>query len=226
MCGRLTQQLSSEEYAALFGAEDDYFDLGAHYNVAPTQWASVVLAQDHQRIVSGLRWGLIPAWASDPSIGARLINARAETVAEKPSFRTSFRKQRCIVPADAFYEWQKVGATKLPHVIERQDKRPLAFAGLWAVWRPKGSNEAIRSFTVVTTEANPVVSVIHDRMPVILPEENWPEWLDPANDNVAALTSLLVPFSAAPMRAYPVSKLVNNVRNDSPELVEPVSISG
>jgi putative SOS response-associated peptidase YedK len=223
MCGRLVQQLSSERIADLFGAKQLELDVGGHYNVAPTQMVSVVLEQDGQWVVSRLRWGLIPPWAPDVSIGSRMINARAETVAEKPAFKSAFRRRRCIVPADSFYEWKRTGTTKTPYVIERQDKQPLAFAGLWEVWRPKSSDAAVRSFTIITTEANQLVSAIHDRMPVILPDEVWGEWLDPANEDIGALQSLLVPFAAEQLHAFPVSPLVNNVRNDSPELLEPVA---
>ncbi len=222
MCGRITQQLSSDEIARLFGAEDEANDLGGHFNVAPTQNVRVVLEEDHRRIVEELRWGLIPSWATDPSIGSRMINARAETVVEKPAFRTAFRRYRCIVPADSFYEWKRDGTVKVPFAIGRRDGAPLALAGLWSVWRPKGSEERVRSFTIITTEANSLLAPIHDRMPVILPEDAWSEWIDPKNEDVGALKSLLVPFPAEAMRAYPVSRAVNDVRHDGPELIEPV----
>jgi putative SOS response-associated peptidase YedK len=226
MCGRITQQLSSDEIARLFGAEDEAADPGGHFNVAPTQNVDVVVDADDHRIVTHLRWGLVPPWASDPSIGSRLINARAETVAEKPSFRTSFRRQRCIVPAGSFYEWERTGTAKVPYVIGKRDGSPLALAGLWASWRSKESDQRIRTFTIITTGANALVRPIHDRMPVILPEDAWDEWLDPHNEDVAALTSLLVPFPPEAMRAYPVSRLVNDVRRDGPELIEPVGAVG
>jgi putative SOS response-associated peptidase YedK len=222
MCGRITQQLTSDEIARLFGAEDEVADPGGHFNVAPTQHVDVVLDSDSHRVVTRLRWGLVPSWAADPSIGSRLINARAEGVAEKPSFRSSFRRHRCIVPADSFYEWERAGSTKVPYVIGKRDGSPLALAGLWASWRSTDSDERLRTFTIITTEANALVRTIHDRMPVILPEGAWDEWLDPRNEDVAALSSLLVPYPAEEMRAYPVSRLVNDVRHDGPELVEPV----
>jgi putative SOS response-associated peptidase YedK len=222
MCGRMTQQLSSQEYADYFSAQDTLFDLGAHYNVAPTQVAAVVLEEDHRRVVAGLRWGLVPPWAPDLSIGSKMINARAETVSEKPSFRKAFQRRRCIVPANSFYEWKRTGSTKIPFAVGKHDGSPLALAGLWETWRDKDADRQVRTFTILTTEANTLMQPIHDRMPVILPDTVWSEWLDPANEDIAALSSLLVPYPADQMRAYPISTLVNNVRNDGPELIRPI----
>jgi putative SOS response-associated peptidase YedK len=225
MCARATQQVTSEQIARLFGAEDEAHDPGGHFNLAPTQDVSLVLESDQGRVVTRLRWGLVPPWADDPKIGLRMINARAETVAEKPAFRSAFRRHRCVVPVSSFYEWQHVGAAKLPYVIGKADGSPLALAGLWETWRSKDDGGSMRTFTIITTEANALVQTLHDRMPVILPESAWSEWLDPRNEDVPALASLLVPFPSEEMRAYPVSKLVNNVRNDGPELVEPLKVA-
>ncbi len=219
MCGRLTQQLSSDELAQLFGAEDLANDPGSHFNVAPTQSIRVVVEHDGRRVVAAQRWGLIPSWADNARIGARLINARAETVAEKPAFRSAFRRHRCIVPADSFYEWQTSGKVKTPFAVRRNDGQPLAFAGLWASWRNPAADERVASCTIVTTEANSLLAAIHNRMPVILPEDAWSEWLDPTNEDLVALQSLLKPFPAELMQAYPVTRLVNDVRHDGPELV-------
>jgi putative SOS response-associated peptidase YedK len=223
MCGRLTQQLSSEEIARLFDAKDEVHDAGGNYNVAPTQPIRAILERDDERVLTILRWGLVPPWADSLQIGARLINARGETLAEKPSFRTAFRRHRCLIPADSFYEWQTTPGGKTPYVIERQDGQPLAMAGLWSSWRAPTTSATIPTCTIVTTTANALVAPVHDRMPVILPTTDWDEWLDPANENVAALQSLLRPFPADQLTAYRVAALVNNVRNNGPELVQPLA---
>jgi putative SOS response-associated peptidase YedK len=222
MCGRITQYLTSEEIAALFGAEDEVDDSAERYNVAPTQMVMIVVEDGAKRVVTAQRWGLIPPWADDPKIGSRLINARGETVAEKPSFRASFKRQRCIIPANGFYEWQKRGDRKVPHAIVRKDEKPLALAGLWSSWRDPESGEQVRSFAIITTTANATLAPIHDRMPVILPDDAIDTWLDPNFQDVPALQSLLRPYPDDLLRAYPVSRLVNDVRNDGPQLVFPL----
>lgn len=222
MCGRMTQHLSSEEIAAIFGA-DAIVDLpGGRFNVAPTQSVMLVEEDGERRIVTSCRWGLIPSWAANLKIGAQLINARAETVAEKPSFRAAFKRQRCIVPIDGFYEWQKEGASKVPHAIVSRDGQPLALAGLWSSWRDPSTGEDVRSFTVITTQANETMRPIHERMPVILPREAWETWLDPTFQDVPALQSLLRSAPDDLLRAYPVSRDVNDVRHDGPQLLLPV----
>jgi putative SOS response-associated peptidase YedK len=221
MCGRITQNLTSEEIAELFGAEDQLQSSGGRFNVAPTQDIAAVVERDEHRVVTSFRWGLIPPWADSPKVGVQMINARSETVAEKPSFKSPFRKNRCIIPADAFYEWQRTGAAKVPHAIVRVDGRPLALAGLWTSWRDPASEEKIRSCTIITTTANETLSSLHERMPVILPEEVWDEWLDPENSDVPALQSLLVPSPIDAVRAFQVSTRVNNVRYDSADLLVP-----
>jgi len=221
MCGRITQNLTSDEIAELFGAEDQAQTPGGRFNVAPTERILGVVENDEQRIVTTYRWGLIPPWAESVKIGVQMINARAETVTEKPAFRTAFRKSRCIIPVGAFYEWQRTGPVKVPHAVVRQDGRPLSLAGLWTIWRDPASDERIRSCAIITTAANESMSSIHDRMPVILPESAWDEWLDPKNSDVPALQSLLHPLDADLLRVYPVSSLVNSVRNDTEELLVP-----
>ena len=219
MCGRFVQKLSGEEIARLFAGELFVSEPGERYNVAPTQSVLVVVEHDQHRVVTSHRWGLIPSWAKDPKIGVQMINARAETLAEKPAFRTAFRRQRCIVPADAFYEWQRHGTSKTPYAIVRRDGQPLAFAGLWSAWHKPESDERILSCTIVTTEANERLASLHERMPVILPEDAWSEWLDPGFQEVGPLQSLLRPYPSELLDAYPVSPRVNSVRNDGPELL-------
>lgn len=223
MCGRMTQYLSSEEIAALFGAEPFGGPSGGRYNVAPTQTALVVEEDGERRVIAAHRWGLIPPWADSAKIGSQMINARAETVAEKPSFRSAFKRQRCIVPVDGFYEWQKVGTTKVPHAIVRKDGKPLALAGLWSSWRDPNTGEELRTFTVITTRANATMQPLHERMPVILPDEAWDRWLDPTCSDVPALQSLLRPAPDDLLHAYSVSRLVNDVRNDGPQLLLPLA---
>ena len=172
-----------------------------------------------------MRWGLIPSWAKDMSIGSRMINARAETVGEKPSFRNALRRRRCLVLADGFYEWQKLGKQKRPMRIVMQSGEPFAFAGLWETWRdPQG--DVIPSCTIITTSANDTLGPIHDRMPVILPRDLEDLWLDNSVDDPDALTSVLTPYDDDAMEAYEVSPLVNSARNDGPEVVERVGREG
>lgn len=222
MCGRLTQSLTAEALAALFEAIAVVDYDGGRFNVAPTQPLLVVVADAGQRVIDTYRWGLIPSWAKDMEIGQKMINARAETVREKPSFRAPFKRQRCIVPADAFYEWQRAETTKVPHAIRRTDGKPLAFAGLWSSWYNRQTDVTIRSAAIITTEANELMQSIHDRMPVILTEETWEHWLDPEFDDGDALQGLLQPCPSEWLEAYPVSRAVNSVRNDGPELLAPV----
>lgn len=223
MCGRITQHLSSDEIAALFGAEPLVDLPGGRYNVAPTQMVMVVREEEQRRVVVAQRWGLIPPWADSPRIGARLINARGETVAEKPSFRSAFKRQRCIVPAEAFYEWRRDGSGKVPHAVVRRDGQPLSLAGLWSSWRDPASGEELPTFTIVTTAANETIRPLHERMPVILPEAVWDTWLDPSFQDVPFLQALLRPAPDDVLRTYQVSPAVNNVRNDGPQLVLPIA---
>src|SRR5262249_10584721 len=222
MCGRITQYLSKSELAALYRAEalDDL--PGARFNVAPTQMVLVIVEDGEKRVVTAHRWGLIPPWADNPQIASRLINARAETVADKPAFRSAFRHHRCLVPVDGFYEWKQEASGKSPYAIVRHDGKPLALAGLWSSWRDAQSGEEIRSFTIITTTANTLMRPIHERMPVILPEDTWDVWLDPEFQDVGALQSFLRPCPEDLLRAYRVSRRVNDVTNDGPELLEAV----
>jgi putative SOS response-associated peptidase YedK len=230
MCGRITQQRPSSELADIFGAEDLAEEPGGRFNVAPTDQAAVVVQRDERRALTSYRWGLIPHWSESPNTGNRMFNARAESIDHTPAFRYAFQKRRCLVPADAFYEWRRSvdarGKTvRQPFAVVRQDGRPLALAGLWAGWKDDDTGEIIRSFTIVTTAANDLMRPIHDRMPVVVPESAWERWLDPTRTEAPALAELkglLVPAEDGWLEAYPVSRRVNDVRNDDPTLVVPI----
>lgn len=228
MCGRFTLHHAREDIEARFEAEaltDKAVAIEEpRYNIAPTQNVLVV-TQNGARHLEFYHGGLIPSWAKDPAIGSRMINARAETLAEKPSFRTALRRRRCLLPADGFYEWQAIPAgegkkaVKIPTYLRRRDQEMFAFAGLWDEWlAPDGS--PLRSCTIVTTAPNALTAPIHDRMPVILRPEDEALWLDPATEP-AELTSLLVPYPAEWMEAYAVSRAVNAPTVDAPECIEP-----
>jgi putative SOS response-associated peptidase YedK len=192
------------------------------FNVAPTQNVAVVRLDSKQqgRELPHLRWGLIPSWADDPSIGSRMINARAETVAEKPAFRHAFKAKRCLVVADGFYEWQRMDGRKQPYFIHLKDDRPFAFAGLWERWT-KG-DELIESCTIITTGANELMQPIHDRMPVVIPKSAYDIWLDPTIKDPERLQPLLAPYPSDEMVAYTVSTLVNSPKNDVEACVQRV----
>jgi putative SOS response-associated peptidase YedK len=219
----MTMRADPSDVARIFDAEvrdpDAFAELGPRYNVAPTQPIAVVLQRDDGRFVELHRWGLVPAWAKSVSAGNRLINARAESVAASPAFRTAFLRRRCIVPADGFYEWRREGSRKQPFLIHAADDRPLAFAGLWSPWRDPASGEWLLSAAVVTTRANAVVGSLHDRMPVILAPDEWPIWADPEIRDPGLLSDLLRPAADELLTLQPVSPLVNNANNEGPELL-------
>jgi putative SOS response-associated peptidase YedK len=222
MCGRFKLTMTPEVMAELFGIDDEPV-MAPRFNIAPTQQVLTVRRSDgNRRQWAHARWGLVPSWAKDPSIGARMINARAETVAEKPSFRVAVRKRRCLIPADGFYEWRKTGAGKQPYLIGFEDGQPFAMAGLWESWRqPDGS--PLESCTILTTSANPVVADLHERMPVILPPELYDEWLHSEPLPPPRLQEILVPFTGPGMTANRVSTRVNNPRNDDPACAQLIS---
>ena len=225
MCGRFLVFTPSAEICRIAGVGTP-LNLQPRYNIAPTQDAPVVrLAEDRaSREMAMLRWGLVPGWAKDLAIGAKMINARAESVTEKPSFRSAFAKRRCLVPADGFYEWHAAaakGQPKQPFLIARADRQPFFMAGLWERW--KGPDGPVESFTILTTDAHPSIAAIHHRMPVVLPPDAYQIWLDPASAP-ADLTALLRPFESAPLAAVPISTRVNKVQNDDATLIEPVDI--
>ena len=220
MCGRFTLSSPSETVEALFELAETP-DLAARYNVAPTQAVATVLvdAGKSQRVLRMLHWGLVPSWAKDPGIGARMINARAETVATKPSFRSAFRRRRCLIVADGFYEWKKLEHGKQPYYIRLADGAPFAFAGIWEHWEGGDAGE-IDSCTIITTEPNELTRDIHNRMPVILAPEDRTKWLDPDLTEPADVQALLRPYPPDFMEAYPVSTRVNRASNDVPECIE------
>ncbi|BCL38097.1 SOS response-associated peptidase [Nostoc sp. MS1] len=221
MCGRFTLTQSPEALAEVFHVQQ-LLDLEAQYNIAPTQTVVTVLhsAESDKREFQKLRWGLIPSWAKDPSISTKLINARSETLAEKPSFRSAFKQRRCLIVADGFYEWQRKQGKKQPFYFRLKDEQPFGFAGLWEKWtNPEG--EVINSCTIVTTTANEVLQPIHDRMPVILAPQDYDLWLDPQEQKPQALQHLLSPYPAAEMTSYPVSTVVNSSKHNSAECIIP-----
>jgi putative SOS response-associated peptidase YedK len=226
MCGRYTLSSPGDMIAEVFDLVD-VPEVLPRYNLAPTQEAAVVriTAPGAPRTLARLRWGLIPTWAKDPSIGNRMINARAESVGEKPAYRDSFRRRRCLVPADGFYEWKRVGKGKQPYLIRRRDRRPFGFAGLWSAWHaPDAAPDAPprETFTILTTSPNELMHDIHDRMPVILGHADFAAWLDPANRDTAGLQALLVPCPPDGWEAVPVSTRVNSPAHDAADCIEPL----
>ena len=221
MCGRFTQRASAERIAEAFGVRE-VPPLAARYNIAPTQSVLTVHGSPDGREARMLQWGLVPRWAKDPSIGARLINARRETVGEKPAFRDSFRRRRCLIAADGFYEWRRTDGGKQPFFFRLRDDRPFGFAGLWDRW--EGSDGApIVSCTILTTEANDVLRPVHDRMTVILDPGDYDLWLDPDLKRTDLLHDLLRPYSPGEMASHPVSLRVNRPSNDDPQCVTPLN---
>jgi putative SOS response-associated peptidase YedK len=241
MCGRYVSTASPEKIADYFGAmagpDTTASPLPANFNVAPTaEVYGVVATADGVRHVEVFKWGLVPTWAKDVKIGSKMINARSETVGEKPAYKGVFRKHRCLIPMDGFYEWQagqeggpvtaKGAPVKQPMFIHRVDGEPLAVAGLWSSWRSReaGDDEPwLHSCTILTTSANSTMTPVHDRMPVILPAWAWDEWLDPTNDDTEALARLLVPAPDTLLTMHKVSTAVNSVRNKGEELIAPLN---
>ena len=221
MCGRFTQQRPASELAEIFGAEPLVDDPGGHFNVAPTDEALVVVQRDDRRAVTAYRWGLIPHWATDARVGSRMFNARAETLTASPAFREAFRRRRCLVPVDSFYEWKREGTIRQPYRVSQADGRPLALAGLWAGWREPSTDVIRRTFTIITTTPNHALAELHDRMPVVVPEDAWARWLAPGPPDAGELIGLLAPNDAVDLWIYAVSRLVNDVRQDGPALIEP-----
>jgi putative SOS response-associated peptidase YedK len=222
MCGRFAQQRPASELAEIFAAEPLADDPGPRFNVAPTDEALVVVQREERRAITAYRWGLIPHWAENTKVGSRMFNARAETLTSSPAFRDAFVRKRCLVPVDGFYEWKREGANRQPFLIGRADGLPLTLAGLWSGWRDPVADRVVRTFTIITSGPNDQVADIHNRMPVVLPEELWPMWLDPLADG-SELRAILEPNDDTPLLIRPVSRLVNDVRNDGPALIEPMS---
>lgn len=238
MCGRFVSASPPDEIARYFDAAPPETALEASYNVAPTNDVYAVTSDGGVRRVEAYHWGLVPKWAKDPKIGSKMINARSETLATKNAYKSAFKRKRCIIPADGFYEWQrkpdpegKPKPKKQPHYIHSTDDAPLAIAGLWEVWKGprKASDEAaggqeedqaLHSCTIITTTPNETMATLHDRMPVLLPASAWDEWLDPDNDDLDTLGKLLVPAPSELITTYPVTTAVNSVRNKGPELLD------
>ncbi len=223
MCGRFTLTADPADLQDAFNwINFGNAEFSRRYNIAPTQPLAVV-ANTGENKLDFFTWGLVPFWAKDPTIGSRMINARSETLAEKPSFKNAFKHRRCLILADGFYEWQKMPGekAKIPTYIHMKPGKPFAFAGLWEEWNsPDGSQ--ILSATIITTEPNELIKPIHNRMPVILSESAYEQWIAPGESDTHKLSSLLRPFDAELMEAYPVSRMVNNPRNDSPNCIKPL----
>ncbi len=223
MCGRFTLSTPAQTLQKLFDLPE-VRELTPRYNIAPSEMLATVRLPEGKpsRELALLRWGLIPPWADDPDVGNRMINARAETVATSPAFRGAFRRRRCLVPADGFYEWQRQGRQKQPFYLHMRDGSPFAFAGLWEHWKgPEG--QVIESCTLITTEPSDLVRPVHNRMPVILAPDDYALWLDPGVQDVEALKALLRPYPPVQMEAYPVSQMVNSPANDDPACVVPLA---
>jgi len=227
MCGRFTQQRSASELGDIFAAEPLADELGPRYNVAPTDDAFVVVQREDRRAITAYRWGLVPHWAVDLKAGSRMFNARAETLTTSPAFRVAFKQRRCLVPIDSFYEWKREGKLRQPFNVVREDGRPMALAGLWAGWKDPASDpdapRIVRTFTIITSAPNEALAELHDRMPVIVPDDAWDRWLDPTPADSGELRAMLEPSDAIALRIYPVERLVNDVHRDGPELIEPLA---
>ncbi|MCZ7534077.1 MAG: SOS response-associated peptidase [Acidimicrobiia bacterium] len=222
MCGRFVQVEKPEFYAEHFGVDVVRTEtIKPSWNVAPTMDVYAVAEHDGERVLTSFRWGLVPFWAKDPKIGNRAINARVETAADKPMFRDSFASRRCLIPLDGFYEWERKEKGKLPHYIHNKDGSPLSAAGLWASWRDKETDERLLTCTILTGKPNQLLEPIHDRMPVIVEEEHWGTWLDPTNGADAAMNAVGV-YPSSRLVEYPVSTLVNNVRNNTADNLTPL----
>ena len=226
MCGRYRlsrrKQILEEHFATISGDED----WSPRYNIAPTQPVPIIRQNPKEPIrdLSLVRWGLIPSWATDSSVGARMINARSETATTKPAFRDALKSRRCLIPADGFYEWSRTGKAKQPYCCEVAEGELFAFAGIWDRWRDQNGN-AVETCSILTTTPNAVTSAIHDRMPVILDPDSYNLWLDPGMRDVSSVSELLKPCDARLMRCYPVSIRINRVANDDQECSSPVELA-
>jgi putative SOS response-associated peptidase YedK len=235
MCGRFTLHHTTEEIAQRFAVQQVLFEMPPRYNIAPSQPVAAVIQQDGARRLEGLRWGLVPFWAKDPEIGNRLINARAETLAEKPAFRQALARRRCLIPADGFYEWKQEATGRQPMHIRMNDGRLFAFAGLWEEWKPPADalrdatleeslhDGVLRTCTIVTTDPNALLATMHHRMAVILRPEDEAAWLDPSLQDVPRLLDLLRPYPDQAMEAYAISKRVNAPTFDDPVCIAPLA---
>jgi len=217
MCGRFARINTANEIKEIFNLDQIEIELGPSYNIAPTQDVAVII-ENGSSTLTAMRWGLIPFWAKDIAIGSKLINARSDTINEKPSFKYSFQKRRCLIVASGFYEWQKRGANKFPYFVHLKDNKPFCFAGIYDNWKSL-EGEKITSCSIITTEALDNLKNIHPRMPVILSEDNFSLWFK--NSNVNTLKQLLVPYQEHDFDLYEVSQDVNSPKNNYPDLIEP-----
>ncbi|MEX1031281.1 MAG: SOS response-associated peptidase [Paenibacillaceae bacterium] len=218
MCGRFSLRVEMEELLSYYGLIQSNYTYTPRYNIAPGQSITALIDSNSGCKMGPLRWGLVPSWATDERMGYKMINARAETLAEKPAFRQSYSRRRCIIPADGYYDWKK--DTKQPHRITMNDESIFSLAALYDNWVAPDGNK-LHSCTIITTESNDILSTIHDRMPVILPKEHHDTWLDRSITDITVLQQLLIPFPSKPMTAYQVSPMVGNVKNDVPACIEP-----
>lgn len=222
MCGRFSATFSFREIKVRWNLYGD-LSFEARYNIAPSQSVPVILRNGDHNEAKLMRWGLVPSWAPDPSIGNRMINARAETLLEKPSFRNLVAQRRCLIPADGFYEWRREGNRKVPVWIHLKKKEPFAFAGLWDSWRNPQEGDVLNTFTIITTEPNSLLRPIHNRMPVIYDAAMGRQWLEHSFDRAMTLAAVLRPGPSEYMEASDVSSFVNSPENDGPECIQPVS---
>ncbi len=222
MCGRFVGYRQLDELQQFFPIDRANCDVTANFNVAPTQEILAIYTYEGENWLDRFHWGLVPFWAKDPSIGNRMINARAETIAEKPSFKNAFKKRRCLIIADGFYEWKGTKGQKQPMLITLPDKKPFAFAGLWEIWYKNKQAPAYRSCTIITTEASASIREIHHRMPVILKPEVYKDWLNPQYQNTENLKHILAVERLTELTSYPVSKQVNSARNNDLSLLDPI----
>ncbi len=223
MCGRFTLTVDTAQLQEAFPGVEIPDGIAPRYNIAPTQPVAVIPNEEHKKLDFYV-WGLIPSWAKDPEIGSRMINARAETLADKPAFRTAFHRRRCLIPASGFYEWrQEPGSrAKTPIYVQLESGEPFALAGLWEIWN-SSDGSLIKSCTIITTEPNPLLERIHNRMPVIVRPKDYNRWLDPKELKTQDLHDILTPYPAIEMIAHPVSRMVNSPDNDQPECVAPLA---
>lgn len=220
MCGRFVLTVNPEVVQTAFDLTTMPPIMSPRFNVAPTQPVAVI-SNENPHELTFYKWGLIPSWSKDPSIGSKMINARSESAAEKPSFRSAFKRRRCIIPADGFYEWRQHGGDKTPMFIHMKDQEVFGMAGLWEIWHSPDGGE-IRTCSILTTDANEFMQTIHNRMPVILHKEDYNLWLSPNEEPAGVLQELMKPYSGDELTAYPVSKMVNKPSNDTPDLIQPV----
>jgi putative SOS response-associated peptidase YedK len=221
MCGRYALQSTPAELVTRFGL-DECTDFGPRFNIPPgTDIPVIRQSPEGRRVLHLLRWGLVPHWSKDPAIGAKLNNARGESVAEKPSFRDAFRRRRCLIPASGFYEWKSEGKVKQPYYISLKSGEPMAMGGLWESWKASDGS-ILRTVCVVTTSPNSVMATIHDRMPVIIASDQWQTWLSGRSEEVAGMVA---PYREEELQAWPVSRRVSKTQDDEAGLIEPVELS-